>query len=313
MNAYWGLALLAILLLACDSPGAQIEPGQSTSTVASGHRLEFLLDKLGDPNSTYVMVAAHRGDWLWAPENSLRGFQNCIEAGVDMLEIDVRLSKDSIPVVIHDLTLDRTTDGTGNVGDWPLDSLRQLRLKQTAGGWTEEKIPTLEEVMLLAKDRVLVYVDKSVDKVGHILPVLEQTGTLHQTVFVLDFPYRQAQAVFGDYLDQVIYSPVVDNQREDLDQYLSEILDRGRFKVFQFRIDQPNTPAHLAIPRVMASGAKLFVAATWPQHTMGHDDQVSRTQPDEGWGWLVENGFSILETNRPYELLRYLEAKGWRD
>jgi len=106
-------------------------------------KVEQILAHLNDPQSKQVLVAAHRGDWFWAPENSLPAFQNCIEMGVDIIELDVRLSQDGVPVVIHDLTLERTTTGKGNVADWTLDSLKTLYLKDATGVVTQGRIPTL--------------------------------------------------------------------------------------------------------------------------------------------------------------------------
>ena len=60
-----------------------------------------------------VLVVAHRGDWRNAPENSLQAFQNCIAMGVDMIEIDLKMTKDNQLVIMHDNTIDRTTDGKG--------------------------------------------------------------------------------------------------------------------------------------------------------------------------------------------------------
>jgi glycerophosphoryl diester phosphodiesterase len=282
-------------------------------TAQKTDRVDSLLTHLSNPRSKHVMVAAHRGDWFWAPENSLRGFQNCIEMGVDIIELDVRLSKDRVPVIIHDLTLERTTNGQGNVSDWPLDSLKTLYLKDATGVLTPERIPTLEEAMNLTKSKILIYLDKSADKVEQVLPILEKTGTLKQAVFVLDFPYAKAEAQFGSYLSQVIYIPAVADGMKDLDKYVSEYLYRLQPKAFQFRMKSADGAAYPLLPTVLHTSSKAFVAATWPEHTIGHDDQVSRNNPEAGWGWLIREGFTILETNRPQQLLSYLRGKKLHD
>lgn len=64
-------------------------------------------------NDDYVFVTAHRGDWIFAPENSLKALENAITLGVDIMETDVWLTKDDQLVIMHDKTLDRTTNGTG--------------------------------------------------------------------------------------------------------------------------------------------------------------------------------------------------------
>ncbi len=276
-------------------------------------KVDQIIQHLQHPQDSYVLVAAHRGDWFWAPENSLQAFRNCIEAGVDMIELDVRLSKDSIPVIIHDLTLDRTTTGKGKVADYPLDSLKTFYLKDALEVVANEKIPSLEEVMEMAKDNVLIYLDKSGDKVEHILPILRNTGTLHQAVFVLDYSYKEAKKRFGSALDSVIFVPVVSDHMEDADQYVAEYLTHYPPAAFQFRMETKDGTAYPILSKVVASPSKAFVAATWPKHTIGHDDQLSRKDPDQGWGWLIDEGFTILETNRPYELLAYLRSKQLHD
>lgn len=86
-------------------------------------------------------IIAHRGASGTCPENTLLAFDRALEYGADALELDVRLSADGVPVVIHDSTLERTTDGRGPVGAWPLERLRAL----DAGGG--ERIPTLADVL----------------------------------------------------------------------------------------------------------------------------------------------------------------------
>ncbi|WP_227872518.1 glycerophosphodiester phosphodiesterase [Jeotgalibaca ciconiae] len=94
-------------------------------------------------------VIAHRGSKGTAPENTLISFREALEVGSDGIELDVHLSKDNFPVVIHDETIDRTTNGSGLVCDFTVEELQQF----DAGGWFHnrfkgEKIPTLEEVLV---------------------------------------------------------------------------------------------------------------------------------------------------------------------
>jgi glycerophosphoryl diester phosphodiesterase len=102
-------------------------------------------------------IFGHRGSMGTMPENTLIGFRHAIELGVDGIELDVQLTKDGELVVIHDETIDRTTDGTGYVKDYNLNVLRQFSAgikfsnlelfdKQV---WGNERIPTLEEVLEL--------------------------------------------------------------------------------------------------------------------------------------------------------------------
>jgi glycerophosphoryl diester phosphodiesterase len=91
---------------------------------------------------------AHRGATGYAPENTIAGFDLAVDMKADYIEIDVQRSKDGELVIIHDTTVDRTTDGTGKVGDLTLQQLQGL----DAGSWkgesfTGESIPTFEEIL----------------------------------------------------------------------------------------------------------------------------------------------------------------------
>jgi glycerophosphoryl diester phosphodiesterase len=91
---------------------------------------------------------AHRGATGYAPENTIAGFDLAVDMKADYIEIDVQRSKDGELVIIHDTTVDRTTDGTGKVGDLTLQQLQDL----DAGSWKGEKfagesIPTFEEIL----------------------------------------------------------------------------------------------------------------------------------------------------------------------
>ncbi|MBE6712303.1 MAG: hypothetical protein E7580_02150 [Ruminococcaceae bacterium] len=93
-----------------------------------------------------VFVAAHRGWRSKYPENTMEAFRAALDLGVDQIETDVRVTRDGKLVLIHDATVDRTTNGTGNVEDYTLEELQKL----DAGNGT--KIPTLIDLMELVKD-----------------------------------------------------------------------------------------------------------------------------------------------------------------
>jgi glycerophosphoryl diester phosphodiesterase len=91
--------------------------------------------------------AAHRGGAALWPENSLLAFREAIALGAPLVELDVHLAADGGLVVIHDRTLERTTEGAGPVGDLPAAEVSRLRLKGPDGRLTEERVPMLEEVL----------------------------------------------------------------------------------------------------------------------------------------------------------------------
>ena len=124
-------------------------------------------------------VVAHRGASAYEPENTLRSVRRALEIGADAVEVDVRLSADDVPVVIHDETVDRTTDGTGKVAEMTLEELRRLDAGQG------ERIPTLEEVLDAVRGRAILFVELKVDEAA--LPALELVrgrGMLNEVLFI---------------------------------------------------------------------------------------------------------------------------------
>ncbi len=106
------------------------------------------------------IIAAHRGSSRLAPENTLAAFRRAVLDGADAIEFDVRLSRDGVPVVIHDAALGRTTTGRGFVRKHTLAELR----RESAGAWfderfTPERIPTLEEVLQEFSGRIALNIE----------------------------------------------------------------------------------------------------------------------------------------------------------
>lgn len=104
---------------------------------------------------------AHRGGSHLAPENTMAAFRNALTLAVDALELDVHMSRDGQAIVFHDYTVEKRTDGKGNILDLDFAYLRSLNAAaHFPGGWPErQQIPTLREVLNLARSRVQVYIE----------------------------------------------------------------------------------------------------------------------------------------------------------
>lgn len=122
-----------------------------------------------------IWVIAHRGASKDAPENTLSAFALAIEQGADMIELDVRLSKDGQIVVFHDKVLQRTSDGEGRMDHLTLAELQKL----DAGGWFDsrfagEKIPSLREVLELCSGRIMLNIEIKKDAVSRNDDLIER-------------------------------------------------------------------------------------------------------------------------------------------
>ena len=106
-------------------------------------------------------LIAHRGYAKRYPENTLEGIAAAIKAGACFVEFDVQVTADGVPVLLHDNTVDRTTDGTGDVHAMPLEVVRALDAgaKQFVPQFQGERIPTLAEVIDLTKGRALLQIE----------------------------------------------------------------------------------------------------------------------------------------------------------
>jgi glycerophosphoryl diester phosphodiesterase len=141
-------------------------------------------------------LSAHRGgagDNF--PENCTATFENTLENTWALMEIDPRYTKDSVIIVHHDPTLDRTTNGTGRVSDFTFEELQKLRLKDPDGQVTAYRIPTLEELLAWAKAKTVLVLDRK------DVPVLERVEMIEKfhaesCAIVMAYTFEEAQQVY---------------------------------------------------------------------------------------------------------------------
>ncbi len=106
-------------------------------------------------------ICAHRGgDRKFFPENCIATFENTISQVHSMIETDPRYTKDSVIVLMHDPTLERTTNGKGKVSDYTWEELKKLRLKDSFGNITDYQIPTLDEALEWAEAKTILVLDR---------------------------------------------------------------------------------------------------------------------------------------------------------
>lgn len=262
-----------------------------------------------------VLVVSHRADWRNAPENSLQAIKNCIEMGVDMIEIDLKKTKDGHLILMHDKKIDRTTTGKGLPQDYTLEELRKFRLKNGAGHKTAHPIPTLEEVMNLCKGKILVNVDKGYDYFQEAYQILEKTGTTSQCIIKSDFPYEKVVSEHGDVLQKMTFMPVVNLDNPAAESIIDGYIKNLKPSVFELVFSKDSEETLRLIKKVHDSGAKIFVNVMWPELCGGHDDDkaVEEQKYEQSWGWIIRQNMALIQTDRPRELLEYLKTKKLHD
>ncbi|PWS26843.1 glycerophosphodiester phosphodiesterase [Pedobacter yonginense] len=268
------------------------------------------LTSLFDKNSREILVAAHRGDWRNEPENSLKGLQNCIQKGIDIVELDLKMTKDSVLVVMHDNTIDRTTNAKGKVSDYTFEQIKTFRLKNGLGRVTNNPIPTFVEMMEAAKDKVIINVDKGNPYLPQVFKVLSQTNTTNQAIVNVydNMPYDQL--VVKNNLPKDAYLMVVVGMKNDDALAIISSYKANKRAIIQPIFDQDTYPAIGEIYKISQSQV-IWLNSLWPSLNGGHDDDtaVEDNKKEESWGWLIKHNPKILQTDRPTELMEYLKAQ----
>ncbi len=301
---YIVLSLLLVLLVGRES-FAQ-EP-KDASVVGE------LIAKLEDPNSDQVLVVAHRGDWRHAPENSLKAIQNSIDMGADMVEIDVRMTRDSVLVLMHDEKIDRTTTGSGYIWDFTYDSLQSFFLRDGLLHATPHKVPTLEEALALSKDKILINLDtKDYENLGLYYELLRSTRTLNQVVIKAPIRKSEIEKIFGTYLSDIYFMPLVRTHQPGAEAMVLEYQNEDPPVAFEFTVPSDTIPLIAQFSEIRRKGSRVWVNSLQPHHCAGYSDEQAALDIAT-YDWFIDHGVNIIQTDRPALLINYLKKRGLHD
>ncbi|MDO5615806.1 MAG: glycerophosphodiester phosphodiesterase family protein [Cruoricaptor ignavus] len=255
-----------------------------------------------------VMVVAHRGDWRNAPENSVWAIKKAIEMGVDMAEIDLAITKDSILILMHDKTIDRTTTGKGKPEDFTFAELQQLYLKDGIGVKTEMKIPTLEEILKISKGKILLNLDKGFNYIGIVYPMLKKYDMLDEVLFKGAVDYKIFNQNYGHLKNDIHFMPIVRLSEGEGWEKINEY--NKNYKAYGYEFTVGTTEKHLIdFNEVRKSGAKVWVNSLWVHHNAGNNDDKVLENP-RVYEWFILKGINIIQTDRPKELIDFLKFYG---
>jgi len=306
--------LILTSILACSkdnyNTGINSSNNEGNQVVVNAKQFNF-------PSDNYIMVAAHRAGGFThsIPENSLSAIANALELGVDIIEIDVRITLDHKLVVIHDKTLNRTTNGSGKVSHHTLEQIKNLFLKDGSGALTNEKVPTLEEVMNAVGNTALVFIDKSEYLLEYVIPVLETTSSYQNALFMDFIEFDRANAKYKNLLQKSYYVPGVHDSNADLDAYYSGFKDglKPNPAAFAFWFkNENNSKSFSLIENALDNDIPVWINTTTNNQCAGHTDEVSLLNPESGWGWVLNQGAKIIFTDEPEALIDYLNTEGLR-
>ena len=282
------------------------------AAVTAGNRAKEIIDIINDPATDYVLVASHRGDWRNYPENSLPAMTSAIKMGVDIIELDLAMTKDSVLVVCHDRTIDRTTTGKGLIKELPYDSIKNVFLKTGHGIATNYRMPTLREALAMCKDRAVVNIDKGWQYYDQVIAITDELGVTDQMLIKGNKPLEKVRKSMKRHPNKMIYFAIVDytkkNAQDIADGYLASKITPTAYEV----VWPEFTPkVQETIKKFLARGGKLWVNALWPSHNGGLcDDAAFEGNPAEVYGELLKTGASFVQSDRPTLILEYLRSIG---
>lgn len=292
------------------------------ATPAGQDRVAAIHRKIADPDGGLVVVA-HRGchaaapahKLASAPENSFAALDNCVALGVDVMETDVRRGIDGSLVMIHDATLDRTTDGTGLVANMTLAQLRKVRLRADLGGGaapvTDARIVTLDEMLAYAKGRIVLNLDIKDAIHTEVIDAVVRAGAQDGVIVKTTVGDQSRPLTPMQPFNLVPFMPILrftGDERQLLDVVRIQL--SGARKPLGFELPRLS-PAIMPELAAMAhkNRVRLWLNTLDDGYVVafGGDNQAV-ANPARVWGNVRRLGVSMIQTDNPEALLAYEAA-----
>jgi glycerophosphoryl diester phosphodiesterase len=286
-----------------------------------------LRERVLHPPAGQVIAVAHRACFAAAPENTPLAIEHCWRLGVEVVENDVRSTKDGELVVVHDDTVDRVTDSWGYVDDLTAADLARMHMREREGGrdafMTAQPVPTLRAYFRAAKNRVMINLElKSSSSASwetlfeKSIRIAREEGVLDHLLLKIPDVRNHGKTSKRHLLETtgmpagVTLMPIIWQSDTPLGARLDEL---ERFGAVGYEMPFSD-PAYLGQVRKepRLAGRPVMAVAVQPYWSGGLDDALSMPDPDAGWGKLIALGANYVMTDRPEALIDYLEHKGMR-
>ena len=259
-------------------------------------------------------IVAHRGAWHNAPENSIDALEAAISLGCEIMETDVQRSSDGILFPLHDSTLDRMTGARGTAQNLTISELRGLRLRERNGGADMPEssltIPTLDEVLEVAKGRIFLDLDV---KYPWLLDVTGACVCRHRMQDQINLKSKlRNQEDFAvlkalEARHSTIIMPQIRFGSDDADM-LFELMTQLKSPMVEAKFDSLETIA-LRADLFRSHNVSVWVNTLDAVACCGLTDSAATLDPVSVWGELLNAGTSIVQTDEPKELIRYLKSR----
>ncbi|AON54938.1 glycerophosphoryl diester phosphodiesterase [Herbaspirillum seropedicae] len=271
-----------------------------------------------------VLVSSHRSCWTETSENSLDGIRRCIAEGIDIGEIDVRTTQDGALVLMHDQTVDRTTNGRGAVTELTLAQVQDLRL-YTRGGrqgatLTSRRVPTLQQALAVARGRIVLNLDVKDADIGAMVAAILETDTARDVLLNINPGVDPQQVAWARSLGIAVQTLYFDEKTGASSRSAQlQAMARQEPTVLQLIFRDPTVvdAAGRALAgrpvRMLVNTMALDIDSGRPMDLAGpYLDTVAVDHPEQVWGQLIAQGVSIIQTDEPQRLLAWLRRRKLR-
>ncbi len=250
----------------------------------------FRYEKDGD-----IIISGHRGG-IDFPENSLEGLAGVLEIMPAFFEIDPRLTKDSIIVLLHDATLDRTTSASGKLVDYTLQDLKDVKLKDSKGNVTSYKIPTLEEVIIWSKGKTIINLDKKDVPLCMIADLIEKHNAEKNVMLTV---HTGAQArYYYDRFPNIMLSVFARTAKELEDIEISGVPWRNMIAYVGKTINENNQEI---IRKLRQNGVRCMISVASTHDKIEDEVERERLYKEE-----IEKKPDIIESDLPLAVCKVL-------
>lgn len=247
-----------------------------------------------------ILISGHRGGREPGyPENSIEGLQHVLNQIPVFFEIDPRLTKDSVIVLMHDATLDRTTDATGNLSDYTFDELQSVRLKDHEGTITSFKIPTLEEVIKWSKGKTVINLDKKDVPLDMIVDLIKKHKAEKHVMITV---HTGAQArYYSDRLPGIMLSVFARNDKEFEDIAISGVPWENMIAYVGQTINDSNR--HI-VEQLRVNGVRCMVS-----YAPSLDRLRTTGERESAYREAIKINPDIIESDYPVEVWKVLSLE----
>lgn len=267
-------------------------------------------------NENEVVICAHQGTWSGnIPGNSITAYDVAINQGAHMIELDVTKSADGELFVFHPTMEKRMLGMDIDIRTMCSEDVKKLRFVNIGGGNTSETVQTLDTVLEHLKNRCYINVDKFADNPGDIVRVIKRHGMMEQIVVKSD-PIDSVLLKLEETAPEVQYLAIINDEYDPYRIHAELSKRKLNYVGVEVVFKKDTSPlADDGFINMLHSNNKLI----WGNAILfdsryllageHSDDTALKGDPDKGWGWFVDKGFDIIQTDWTRELSLYLSKK----